>query len=89
MIKLLLTNSNTLLKLNYYEKSIVDKCKYFINICQQYFFHNNLVLIKLWLVNLNILLNQIIMIKLILTKLTILLKIDKYYRTIKLNYYVE
>jgi hypothetical protein len=32
MIKLLLTNLNILLKLNYYHETIVDKFKYFIKI---------------------------------------------------------
>jgi hypothetical protein len=32
MIKLLLTNLNTLLRSNYYDKTIVEKFKYFIKI---------------------------------------------------------
>jgi hypothetical protein len=32
MIKLLLGNLNVLLKLNYYDRTIVDKFKYFIKI---------------------------------------------------------
>jgi hypothetical protein len=32
MIKLLLTNLNILLKLNYYDRTVVGKFKYFVNI---------------------------------------------------------
>jgi hypothetical protein len=32
MMKLLLTNLNILLKLNYYDKTIIEKIKYFIKI---------------------------------------------------------
>jgi hypothetical protein len=32
IMKLLLTNSNILLKCNYYDKTVVDKFKYFIKI---------------------------------------------------------
>jgi hypothetical protein len=32
MIKLSLTNLNNLLRLNYYDKTIIDKFKYFIKI---------------------------------------------------------
>jgi hypothetical protein len=53
MMKLLLRNLNTLLRLNYYDKTIIKKFKCFIM-----FHYNQIIMMKLLLRNLNTILRS-------------------------------